>query len=74
MAGKVEFETMTVLARRADAAAQAEAARPRHEDHACEICDRPASFGFGPAGWSNINKPRTWFCGKHKALGEELLA
>ncbi len=73
-APKSKFETVGDWAQKQeDAAAKATADLPQHEDHACEICDRPASFGFGPPGWSNITKPRTWFCGRHKHLGEELL-
>ena len=69
---RIEFETLGDWANK-QAETQTAPAR-QHEDHPCEICDRPGSFGFGPPGFANIHKPRTWFCGRHKHLGEELLA
>ncbi|KMO21408.1 hypothetical protein [Methylobacterium platani] len=73
MAG-IEFEALGDWARKQEEAEAEKAAAVRvHEDHPCEVCDRPASFGFGPGGWHGLRKPRAWFCGKHKRFGEELL-
>ena len=49
------------------------AAVRQHEEHICEVCDEPASRGFGPPGW-RLREPRRWFCTKHKRFGEALLA
>lgn len=70
---RINFETPGDWARKQEEAAAAAPAVRVHEDHPCEVCDRPASFGFGPGGWGGMRKPRTWFCGKHKHHGEEFV-